>query len=77
MEPIIDPVDIGLLKEEFSRAPELTEASRGDIKVYCIDSSFPNILREVGRLREIAFRKAISLNRPTSLRIFGKEESMQ
>ena len=57
MEPIIDPVDIGLLKEEFSRAPELTEASRGDIKVYCIDSSFPNILREVGRLREIAFRK--------------------
>lgn len=57
MEPIIDPVDINLLKEEFSRAPELTEASRGDIKVYCIDSSFPNILREVGRLREIAFRK--------------------
>ncbi|MBR5403379.1 MAG: GNAT family N-acetyltransferase [Bacteroidales bacterium] len=57
MEPIIDPVDIGLLKEEFSRAPELTEASRGSIKVYCIDSSFPNILREVGRLREIAFRK--------------------
>ena len=57
MEPIIDPVDIKLLKEELSRAPELTEASRGDIKVYCIDSSFPNMLREVGRLREIAFRK--------------------
>lgn len=57
MEPIIDPVDINLLKEEFSRAPELSDASRGDIKVYCIDSSFPNILREVGRLREIAFRK--------------------
>ena len=38
MEPIIDPIDIGLLKEEFSRAPELTEASRGDIKVYCIDA---------------------------------------
>ncbi len=57
MEPIIDPVDIGLLKEEFSHAPELTEASRGSIKVYCIDSTFPSILREVGRLREIAFRK--------------------
>ena len=56
MEPIIEPVDKQLLKEEFSRATELTEASRGDIKVYCIDSSFPNILREVGRLREIAFR---------------------
>ncbi len=57
MEPIIDPVDRALLKEEFSRATELTEASRGDIKVYCVDYSFPNILREVGRLREIAFRK--------------------
>ena len=57
MEPIIEPVDKELLKEEFGRAPELTEASRGDIKVYCIDYSFPNILREVGRLREIAFRK--------------------
>ena len=57
MEQIIDPVDIALLKEELSRATELTEAARGEIKVYCVDSSFPNILREVGRLREIAFRK--------------------
>lgn len=57
MEPIIEPVDKALLKEEFSRATELTEASRGDIKVYCTDSSFPSILREIGRLREIAFRK--------------------
>lgn len=57
MEPLIEPVDKALLKEEISRAPELTEASRGDIKVYCIDYSFPVILKEVGRLREIAFRK--------------------
>ncbi len=57
MEPIIDPIDRTLLKEEFSRAKELSEASRGDIKVYAVDYSFPNILREVGRLREIAFRK--------------------
>lgn len=57
MEQIIEPVDKALLKEELSRATELTEACRGMIHVYCVDSSFPNLLREIGRLREIAFRK--------------------
>ena len=57
MEPIIEPVDKALLREEISRATELTEASRGEIKVYSVDYSFPNILKEIGRLREIAFRK--------------------
>ena len=57
METIIDPVDRALLVEEINRAPELKEASRGAIKVYCVDCTYPVILREVGRLREIAFRK--------------------
>ena len=57
MEPIIEPVDKALLREEIGRAKELEEACRGAIKVYCIDSSFPTLLREIGRLREIAFRK--------------------
>ncbi|MBR1887633.1 MAG: GNAT family N-acetyltransferase [Bacteroidales bacterium] len=57
LEPIIDPVDKSLLLKEFEQAKELTEASRGDIKVYLVDYTSPNILREVGRLREIAFRK--------------------
>lgn len=54
--PIIPPVEKGLLLEELRRAREITEASHGSIKVYCIDSAFPSLLREIGRLREIAFR---------------------
>lgn len=57
MEDIIAPVDTALLKQELSQAEELGEASHEDIKVYCLDASFPHILREIGRLREIAFRK--------------------
>jgi len=56
MESIIEPVKKDLLLAELTRATELTEASRGDIKVYSIDASFPSLLREIGRLREIAFR---------------------
>ena len=56
METIIEPVDKALLKEELLLAQEIAEAAWGDIQVYCIDSSFPHLLREVGRLREIAFR---------------------
>ena len=56
MEAIIQPVDRGLLKEELSRAMLLTEASRGSLEVYCLDASFPGLLREIGRLRETAFR---------------------
>ena len=55
-QPIIPPVEKGLLLEELSRAREIKDAAHGSIKVYCIDSSFPSLLREMGRLREIAFR---------------------
>lgn len=55
-KPIIPPVDKALLREEFARATEWPEASHGAIKLYCIDVGFPAILREIGRLREIAFR---------------------
>lgn len=57
MENIIAPVDTALLKQELAQAGELSGASHGDIKVFCLDSSFPHVLREIGRLREIAFRK--------------------
>lgn len=57
MEAIIAPIDKALLKEELRGATELVEASRGELKVYCLDASFPSVLREIGRLREIAFRK--------------------
>ena len=55
-KPIIPPVDKALLREEFARATEWPEASHGAIKLYCIDVGFPAILREISRLREIAFR---------------------
>ena len=67
-KPIIPPVDKALLREEFARATELPEASHGAIKLYCIDVGFPAILREISRLREIAFRSGGGQSHPPTYR---------
>lgn len=54
--PIIDPVPVELLLEELGRARQVECTARGPLQVYCVDAGFPSILREIGRLREIAFR---------------------
>lgn len=57
-EEIIPPVDSELLYREIQALPtEKLLLDKNEMAVYCIyQSDAPNVLREIGRLREIAFR---------------------
>jgi hypothetical protein len=59
MEPIIPPVDKALLKEELAEAHFVRNTNNGRNKIYLFTAhSSPNLMREVGRLREDTFRDA-------------------
>ncbi|HZX62840.1 MAG TPA: GNAT family N-acetyltransferase [Bacteroidales bacterium] len=59
MEPIIPPVDKALLKEELAEAHFVRNTNNGRNKIYIFTAhSSPNLMREVGRLREDTFRDA-------------------
>jgi len=59
MEPIIPPVSKHLLEEELTKNRLVRYSSRGENKLYDFNAhEAPNTMREVGRLREIAFRVA-------------------
>ena len=58
MERIIDPVRPSLLKAELTPEKRLSATNKGHNELYVIDcNESPNLLREVGRLRELAFRE--------------------
>lgn len=58
MEKIIAPVDKELLKAELTEQHFLRDTNRAGNKIYVVDAqNAPNVLREIGRLREIAFRE--------------------
>ena len=55
--PIIDPVDVELLKKELNAETFLRKTNRGDNEIYVVNNeNAPNVLREIGRLREVSFR---------------------
>ena len=55
--PIIDPVDVELLKKELNSETFLRKTNRGDNEIYVVNNeNSPNVLREIGRLREVSFR---------------------
>ena len=57
MEEIIAPVDKELLKAELDEKHFLRDTNHAGNKLYIVDNQCaPNVLREIGRLREIAFR---------------------
>lgn len=58
-EEIIEPVDKSLLEKEIeARKPEDLMAELRDFELYlCESTDIPNILREIGRLREVTFRE--------------------
>ncbi len=57
MEPIIDPVDREIIKQELSGERFLRTTRKGGNEIYCVNiHNSPNVLREIGRLREITFR---------------------
>jgi len=59
MQAIIEPVERQLLIEELTKEKFVRHTTFGHNKIYIINShNSPNIMREIGRLREIAFREA-------------------
>jgi hypothetical protein len=59
MEPIIEPVDKQLLESELVDSTFLRNTNNGHNKIYVFTAhDSPNLMREVGRLRELTFRDA-------------------
>ena len=59
MEEIIRPVDKELLKAELTPERRLRHTNKSHNEIYIVTwQTAPNVLREIGRLREIAFRAA-------------------
>ena len=59
MEPIIAPVDRTLLLAELTPERKVRDTHKAGNEIYLFDAaSCPNLMREVGRLREEAFRAA-------------------
>lgn len=57
MKEIIPPVDKDLLKSELTLKNRLRRTNKADNEIYLFSAhECPNLMREVGRLREIAFR---------------------
>ncbi|MCD8387391.1 MAG: GNAT family N-acetyltransferase [Bacteroidales bacterium] len=56
---IIDPIDVSLIEAELTEERFLRDSNKGGNKIYIVDGrEAPNIMREIGRLREVAFRTA-------------------
>lgn len=59
MEPIIKPVDRNLIFDELTSDKYVRNTRKGENELYEITAEdSPNIMREIGRLREISFRVA-------------------
>lgn len=55
--PIIDPIPAEVLKKELNADTFLRTTNRGNNEIYIVNNeNSPNVLREIGRLREVAFR---------------------
>lgn len=58
-QPIIEPIDTSLIESELTAERYLRTTNKGGNEIYIIDAfNAPNTMREIGRLREIAFRSA-------------------
>lgn len=59
MEKIIPPVDRNLIKKELTPDKFLRHTNNGHREIYIVDyHNSSNIMREIGRVREISFREA-------------------
>jgi len=59
MKTIIDPVPIELLKAELTKSKKLEDTNKGHNELYIVTwQDSPNVVTEIGRLREEAFREA-------------------
>jgi hypothetical protein len=56
-EEIIQPINRELLKSELKKEHFVRNTRKGDNEIYIINNSnAPNVLQEIGRLREVTFR---------------------
>lgn len=56
---IIPPVDRALLRAELTEDKMIRKANKGNNELYCFTAhNAPNLMKEVGRLRELTFRTA-------------------
>lgn len=59
MSNIIDPISVDVLKQELTEDKRLRFTNKSHNEIYVITAQdSPNVMREIGRLREIAFREA-------------------
>ncbi|MBR2773154.1 MAG: GNAT family N-acetyltransferase [Bacteroidales bacterium] len=59
MNAIIDPVPVELLKAELTKSKKLEDTNKGHNELYIVTwQDSPNVVTEIGRLRELAFREA-------------------
>lgn len=59
MQKIIDPVSKEALLDELTRERYVRKANNGNNEIYIITHhNAPNVMREIGRLREVTFRHA-------------------
>lgn len=57
MQDIIKPIDRALLKAELTKEKKLRSTNKSNNDIYVVTAhDAPNVMREIGRLREIAFR---------------------
>ena len=58
-QPIIQPISKELLKSELTPDKQLRMTNKSNNEIYIITAhNAPNVMREIGRLREIVFREA-------------------
>ena len=59
MEDIIAPIDKEVLKSELTQERRLRFTNKSNNEIYVVTAhNAPNVMKEIGRLREIAFRAA-------------------
>ena len=58
-QEIIQPIDKEVLKSELTPDKQLRMTNKSHNEIYIITAhNAPNVMKEIGRLREIAFREA-------------------
>ena len=58
-QEIIQPIDKELLKQELTPERQLRMTNKSNNEIYIVTAhEAPNVMKEIGRLREIAFREA-------------------
>ena len=62
MQPVIYPVDKEKLISELTEDKFLRKTNKANNEIYTFNTfNAPNLMREVGRIRELTFRKRLTL----------------